>query len=204
MSIITDHSTVASNPGATDISLKKFGEYYDLNAFQRFKLRRYSKLSEDELKMVCKKSRLALLYVLTKEKFKYGCINPAVIVNPKKGLVAAFTSLTAWGDETRPVVKIYKERLDMLFDFERHKGQKLVTVAFYRRPKGEDSPQFWADFEPQVLRCFVEDGKLIQDKQRSIKAEAWQALTIGLRQIKDKKPGLYRVEVDSDLVRNSY
>ncbi len=40
-----------------------------------------------------------------------GCINPSIIVNKDKGLIATFTNLTNNGDNPTPVIKISHEKI---------------------------------------------------------------------------------------------
>ena len=126
MSILLDDSTIASNPGKVDISITKFAKYYRIKRLNFLLLLIYSVLPERILAFICNYSKIAFWWVHTKEKFLHGCINPAIIIDRKKSLVAVYTNLAAYGIKPYPVIKIYKEQLNLLP---------------YNKEKGKNSPE---------------------------------------------------------------
>jgi len=153
---------------------------------------------------ICKYNSTVYLFVNTKEKFKSGCINPTIVLDKNRSLLAVFTSLTTSGTISFPVIKIYKEKLNLINKVQLENGTKLGSIALYSRPANEPYPAAWADFHPQVPNCFTDDYNKCEKIIESIKKEAWEALFLGIQQIEKIEEGLYKVELDNDLVQNAY
>ena len=49
-----------------------------------------------------------------KEHLENGCLTPVRVISMEKALAAAFTNLNAVGERSIPVIKIFRERLDLV------------------------------------------------------------------------------------------
>jgi hypothetical protein len=138
-------------------------------------------------------------------QFERGCINPTVVVDVQNRLVATFTNLASMPGEPTPVIKISKERLDLITNVEVYDGLRLPSVAIYVPHTDHGWGMPWKDFDPKVANCFTNSKKDCQRLLSKLPANAWKCLELGLEQVPDKKrEGLYPVKLDSHLVNNSY
>jgi hypothetical protein len=205
MSLTVDDTTYASNAGGITISLDKYLEYYGIRGYQKLALKAFSRLPDRGIKELVSSQGLFYNWISRCEHFKYGCINPCVVIDPKMAIVAAFTSLTAVGEIATPVIKIFKERLDLIKDRKVHVGDRLSSVALYERDRGNPTSPNWKDFLPMVPDCFSDDASACRAALRSISELAWRCLFEGLEQIDDKtRPGLYRIDLPNAMVKAAY
>lgn len=205
MTYLLDETTQASAPGQIEISRKKYLDYMGVKGIARLK---YSLLLRLPTSLLFKRFRsddIVLDFIYRIEQFRHGCLNPTIVINKEKGLIATFTSLTAYGEDTVPVIKISKEPLHLITNIPVSTGQRLPTVSFYERdPEDEDAPA-WVDFFPKIANCFTDDLKACNHLLSRMTEEGWQCLEQGLAQLDDlEKPGLYYIELDDELVRSAY
>lgn len=205
MHLTVDDNTVASNPGEITISPDKYIAYYRFTGWKRTALRLLTKLPNKVSRELFPHWRLVHDWIERYEQFRFGCINPCVVVDSQNGTVAAFTSLTARGNRATPVIKIYHERLDLVRSISISNGQRLASVALYARDPDYPKSPNWKDFFPLVPNCFTDDLESCQAALSSISKEAWTCLEEGLRQIDNKNnPGLYYLKLDNALVQSAY
>lgn len=139
-----------------------------------------------------------------KEHLENGCLNPAEIICEKKGLVAAFTSLTAAGEETNPVIKVWRERIDLIEPQGGLKGARFAAVSTYYRTSESWRKKCWSDIQPYLVNCLVDDELECEAAKSRLKPLAWKALEIGLQNLKNTNEGLHIVDVPHDIVWNAY
>ena len=148
---------------------------------------------------------IVLEFIYKLEQFRYGCLNPSIVINKEKGLIATFTSLTAYGEDTVPVIKISKEPLHLITNTSVSTGQRLPTVAVYERDQEDEDAPAWVDFYPKIANCFTNDLKACNRLLSRVSEQGWQCLAEGLAQLDDlETPGLYYIELDDELVRSAY
>jgi Protein of unknown function (DUF3239) len=205
MSYFVDPSTQASTPGHLLISSSKYIAYRRLKGIKKNWYSVILLLPEVWLKAFLLKDEVVHDFLLKQEHFQLGCINPAVVINAKEGLIATFTNLSFVEHETWPVIKISQEPLDLISKTEIKDGARLATVALYYRNRSDEHTTAWADFDPKVAGCFTDDDDKCAGMMTEIRGNAWKCLELGLRQIPQKdKIGLYHLNLDSDLVSDSY
>lgn len=205
MSHTVDDSTKASNPGQLSISKSKYLDYVGLNGLQRSLYSFLFCFSSDFLIKYFRSNNVVYDYISKQEQFRLGCINPCIVINVQKGIIATFTNLTSIGDDPTPVVKISKEPLHLIKNVPVSKGQKLAAVSLYYRNTEDKYATAWADFDPKVANCFTDDTEACSYLVSTLTARSWQCLKEALLQVPDKdKTGLYHVVLDKKLVNNAY
>lgn len=143
-------------------------------------------------------------WLLAKEHLAFGCLNPAMILDAKKGLVAVFTNLNASGERSVPVIQIYSERIDLIPRKVR-KGDLFATACIYLQNDESRAQGQWAGVDPIIVDCLVTNQKACRDAASRIKPLAWQALEIGLSQVQDLTTmDIHYVDVPHDIVWNAY
>ena len=200
-----DNSTVASNPGLIEISTKKYFDYIQMKGMRRFLFSVLFCLPEKFLFKLFGSNRVVFGFIQMREQFRYGCLNPTVVVDKENNLIATFTSLTATGNKPTPVVKISKEPIDQLSNMSIENDQRLPTVALYLQDPRKMNASAWMDFDPKIANCFTDNRSQCNELLERISENNWLCLELGLKQIDTPyKVGLYPVELDDDLVRNAY
>lgn len=205
MSIIVDETSEAAFPGHVKIEPIKFLAYFKVTGLRKiYYLLLLSVCPTNVLHRVFKNDAIIIQWIEKVEHFQMGCINPSIIVNKDKGLIATFTNLTNNGDNPTPVIKISHEKLNLIKGREILNGQKNPTVALYLGYDNSEATA-WKDFEPYIPNCFTNDVNAYNFTLNSVSINAWQCLQLGLEQIDDiEVPGLYYVNIDKDLVNASY
>jgi hypothetical protein len=199
-----DNSTVAAMPGGITVSRKKFAEYYGTNEADRWFYRCCSHLPWFARYMPIIGAR-TLHWTQVREHLEYGCLNPAVVVDSKSGLIAVFTSLTARGEKPTPVVKVVHERLGMIDNAPTTNGSKFAAASVYARTKESWAQGRWSDFFPIVVDCLADDYRRCEHAVARIKPLAWSALEMALQQLAgESRKGLFHVNVPDDLVWNAF
>lgn len=137
-------------------------------------------------------------WLLAKEHLTFGCLNPAMILDAKKGLVATFTDLDAGGGSV-PVILIYRERIDLITHKVR-KGDRFAAASIYFQTPESRAKGQWNMFDPIIVDCLVPNRKSCQEATSRIKPMAWRSLEIGLSQIPDLTTlALHHVDVPDDV-----
>jgi hypothetical protein len=143
-------------------------------------------------------------WLFTKEHLALGCLNPAMILDAKKGLVAVFTNLNASGERSVPVIQIYSERIDLIPGKVR-KGDLFATACVYLQSHESRAKGQWCGIDPIIVDCLVTDRNTCRDAAARISPLAWQALEIGLSQVPDLTTmDIHYVDVPHDIVWNAY
>jgi len=200
-----DNTTHASTPGQIQISKRKYFNYIKLTGFMRLKYHLLFSFPQNFLFKLFHSDNIVFDFTQKTEQFKYGCLNPTVVINKDKGLIATFTNLTSYGTDITPVIKISKEPLELISNVEIKNGKKLPTVALYMRNVQDEFATAWSDFDPKVANCFTDDLEACNKLLSRISANGWKCLENGLNQIDNKeRTGLYYVDLDVELVRNAY
>ncbi len=203
MSYTVDDTTSAATPGKISISSRKFLEYIDVRGVRKFIYYLILMLPKSFLFTVLKNNTIIHHWISANEHFKFGCVNPAIILNQEKGLVAVFTNLTNSGSNPTPVIKIYKEKLQLI-QGKVINGQRISTVALYYQNPKQTNAKAWIDFDPKVPDCFTNDSVICAQSMNKLSANSWKCLEIGLTQLKENKLGLHHLDLDKELVNSSY
>ena len=204
MSFTKDDTTFASNPGGVVISANKYLSYIGLTRSPKLFYRLLFFFSDSFLFKHFKNNPIVYDWISKKEQFISGCINPTIVLNKDKGLIATFTNLTFNGGRPTPVIKISKEELHLIKNVRVANGQRLSSVAvFYRNTHPDEN--FWSDFNPKIANCFTNDTEVCNRALTSLTHESFECLQQGLDQVRDKnKIGLYHVQLDDSLVLAAY
>lgn len=200
----TIEESYAAVPGEISISKQKFLDYFGVRGIRRLMYRIVLSFPKRLLYSILKNNVLVSHWISITEHFKFGCVNPAIVLNQEKGLVAAFTNLTNSGNVPTPVIKIYKEKLHLV-QREIFTGQKISTVALYYRNPKQVNASASIDFDPKVPDCFTNDYVVCDQTMNKLSVNSWKCLELGLAQLKEKeKLGLHHVDLDKELVNSSY
>lgn len=113
-----DETTQASTPGQIQISKNKYLDYLKLSGLKRLKYYILLGLPQYVLFKLFQSNKIVFDFVQKSEQFKYGCLNPTIVINKDTGLIATFTNLTSLGDDITPVVKISQEPLELITNLQ--------------------------------------------------------------------------------------
>lgn len=205
MTHTVDETTQASTPGQIRISKSKYLDYFKVSGIKRLKYFLLFYLPQNILFKLFNSDKIVFDFIQKTEQFKYGCLNPTVVINKDRGIIATFTNLTSYGDDITPVIKISKEPLELITNLKIKNGQKLPTVALYTRNENDELATAWADFDPKIANCFTDDIAACNTLLGRISANGWQCLANGLSQIDNTEQiGLYYIDLEDDLVRDAY
>ena len=137
-----------------------------------------------------------------REKFRFGDTNPAVVLDVKSHLVAAYTDLDATGGRSPcHVVKIFRERLELL-GLPAVPGDRFAAVSLYSRGARTKDTGQWENFFPVVVDCVIRDTHSCEFVRARIPDSHWKALEIGLSQISKQnqsRAGLFKVNLPDEL-----
>lgn len=204
MKLTVDNSSKASMPGQIKISRKKYLDYLGLSGIIRLRYLLLFYLPKKILFKLFHSDIIVFHFIQTTERFLYGCLNPTIIINKNKKLIATFTNLTSHGNKVTPVIKISEEPLHLIKNIKIENGQKLPTVALYERNPKDIFASAWIDFDPKIANCFTDDIKACNKLLSRITDKGWKCLAEGLSQLEDHEAiGLYHVKIDAELVRNA-
>jgi Protein of unknown function (DUF3239) len=199
-----DSSTSAAIPGALSVSRRRYANYFGKNAVDRWLYLACSHLPW-LARGVPSLGPKVWQWAQTGEHLQHGCLNPAVVVDAATGLIAVFTSLTAVGDKPTPVVRILRERLDLIDKKPVRNGDRFAAASVYLRTPESWAEGRWSQFVPIVVDCLVDDRGCCENALARLKPLAWECLELALQQLGGlRKPGLYHVAVPDEMVRNAY
>ena len=137
-----------------------------------------------------------------REKFRFGDTNPAVVLNVKSRLVAAYTDLDATsGKNPYHVVKIFREKLELL-RLPALPGDRFAAASLYERGAHTKESGRWETFYPVVIDCVSRDAHACEFVRARIPDSHWKALEIGLSQIPSQdqcRPGLFKINLPHEL-----
>jgi hypothetical protein len=129
------------------------------------------------------------------ERFIYGDINPAIVVDASAGFVASYTDLDSTLENRFPVIKVFREKLSLV-SRPVHDGETFAAVSVYRRNADSEVTGRWSDFSPIVADCVVTDPNSCAFAKAKIPPPHWTALRLGVSQLSVPiAPGLYDVHL---------
>jgi len=134
---------------------------------------------------------LNILFLLrAKVRFRYGLVNPAIVVGESPLTLAVYTNLST-GDGDYPVIKILRHPRPH-GNIPVALGSKFATVAVY---SGSTKAEHWENFDPVLVECATRDRLLIERTFYSIPDEKWGQFKQGLKDLHQPlKPGIYPVK----------
>ncbi len=139
-------------------------------------------------------------WIRLREHLYYGCLNAAVVLDAEQMLVATYTNLRASGDRPVPVIKVVRERLNVVRWRRFNRGERVATVAVYRGLEVDWAGARWRDFSPIVVDCLTNDPAASRRAMEDIPAEDWAALERGLSLIgTGSRPGLHDLDGPAEL-----
>lgn len=193
-----DDSTRATNQCLLRVTRADYTRYRGANIMHRFGLQLTSRIP-------LKFQRIPLMaggfhWERFRERFVFGDTNPAMVLDGKSRLVAAYTDLDATsGKNPFHVVKIFRERLELL-GLPAKPGDRFAANSLYRRGPHTKETGRWETFFPIVVDCVSGDTQTCELVRAKIPDSHWKALEIGLTQIKDKsRPGLFKIGLPREL-----
>jgi len=199
-----DNATMASNPGGLVLSREKYALYFGRNAADRWLYRFCAGLPWAARILPLGGARVRH-WTRTREHLEHGCLGPAAVIDPDKGLIAAFSSLTAQGETPTPVVKIFRERLDLVDPLLVRKGARLAVACIFWSTEESMARGCWSDFSPIVINCLVDDPGSGEAAKARIKPLAWEVLGLGLAKLQGRRQvGLYPVDVPLDMAWDAF
>ncbi len=124
--------------------------------------------------------------------FRGGCICAAQVVSVHPFLIAVSSDLSKGGGSQWPVIKILPQPLERVPGSQFQVGDRLVTVAMYRK----SPPQLphWKDFEPIAAVCVTADPQELSRMRAVLDADPkeWEQLAQNLARVSTPRtPGLY-------------
>jgi hypothetical protein len=127
-----------------------------------------------------------LFWVRVRLRFRFGCVNPSMVLSTSPFTLAVFTDLTTGGGNY-PVIKILPHPAPRGMRFAA--GDKCATVAMYT---GDGNAEHWENFDPILVNCATNNLSAIERVVQTIPAEEWSNLEAGLKEIPQPlKFGLY-------------
>jgi hypothetical protein len=199
-----DKSSRAALPGGITVCRRKYGEYFGTSVANRWFYRCCSHFPwfARHLPVV---GPGIVHWTRVREQLQHGCLNPAVVLDVGSGLVAVFTSLTAFGEKPTPVVKLVHERLRTIDHAPTRNGSRFAAAAVYARTKESWARGCWSDFFPIIVDCLADDYRSCEAAVLRIKPLAWQALDMALQELGGNyREGLFHVRVPDHVVRDAY
>ena len=199
-----DDSRQAATQCSLTITRSDYTRYYGLNFISRCVLYLISFLP---LRFSLRFFRTPVLnggfrWARFQDRFKFGNIDAAVVLDPKARLVAVYTDLNCT-TETPPVhvIKIIRERLDLLPQ-PALPGDRFAAASIYQGDANSEKKGRWVNFFPVVIDCVVRDIHQCEFARARVLDADWKALEIGLSQLprEDKeKRGLYEINLSPEL-----
>ena len=194
MSLIVGDSAKASRPGEINIDPGKFLDYFDVGGVKKiYYLSLFKILSNEVLIRRFENDTVIHNYIEKVEHFQLGCVNPSVVVNKSKGIIATYTNLANNSGAFVPVIKVTQERLDLVRNMPVFDGKKIATVSLYMGYEDQEQDA-WFDFEPYLPNCFTDDLSAYRHCFDRMEKKDWDNLdeAIGLLE-NPEDPGLYYI-----------
>jgi hypothetical protein len=105
-----------------------------------------------------------------RERFLYGCANPAVIVSMDPMLIAVASDL-AKSFTSYPVIKIAQKRVPTAWNKPPALGSPLPMVSLYHGDPKNELPH-WEDITPEPVECATGEGTLQTNSTRLLHSES--------------------------------
>lgn len=200
-----NQETVAALPAQLKLTRQAYARYFARSprheralyrsTFVPYSLRRYLAFGRGE----------APHWLEAREHVEHGCLCPAQIVALSAGLVATFTNLNAREERSFPAVKIRAEPLHLLPGRLRHEGARLACVSIFHASAESWQAGYWDDFSPLPVDCLVPEERACEAARDRLSPFAWKALALALAELGERyEPGLHRVAVPYEIVRNAF
>jgi hypothetical protein len=134
-----------------------------------------------------------LYWVHLREHFRFGCVNPAMVVSLDPLLIAVSSDLSK-GIGSFPAIRIIRGRFATICGQEPKLGSRLATVSVYYR-WGDANLPHWSHFRPLPVDCATDDLRDIQRIMESLDDESWAELMERLRLLeKPYRVGMYLLD----------
>jgi len=132
-------------------------------------------------------------WLRVRERFHFGCTNPAVIVSLNPTLIAVSTNLVRRGLGEFAAIRIIRHSLPKIRGESPRVGTLLTTVSLYTSPIDPMRPH-WADFSPIPADCASGDPQQQDRLMQSLGPEEWEKLEMRLAEVpRPFEPGLYTI-----------
>jgi hypothetical protein len=196
VSLTFDDSTYAITPTRFRISRRKFVRYFGRNALHRFVLWLVTLQPDRALR-----SRdpwfgpMHFWWVHMREQVACGALTPVVVVDPIGGWCAAYTNVSmSMYDRFTPVVKIFKQRLD-LADPKPQAKRRYAAASAFCDPTPE-RPGDWSDFDPWILDLLCDDVAGCSRVRHQLPRIVWDELDRAVAELgpKAREPGLHHLD----------
>jgi len=201
---VMSEAAQATTPGNLHPSREKFLDYYCGNSWGR-PFHRFCTYLPWDARYLPFVGGTIFQWTAIQEHLQHGCLNPAMVVDASTNLIAVFTNLAAGGDVHFPVVKVLKERLELVPQERVVIGSRFAAAAVYYPTKESLRQGRWNDFSPIVVDCLVEDRAACDAALARLKPLAWHSLDIGLSALsRPFKEGLFRVNVPANVLEDAW
>ena len=195
-----DSTTTASVPGRLTVCAAKYAKYYGTGGRARWLLRACAHLpwAARILPVIGPRIRH---WTRTREHLEYGCLNPAVVLDADRGLVAVFATLAARSGRPAPVIKILRERLDLIDQMPARTGSRFAAACLYARTDEIYAQGQWSDVFPIIVDCLSDDYQGCRRAARDrLKPSDWTELELCLQTLSgDYREGLHHIDVPDDM-----
>lgn len=125
----------------------------------------------------------------SRQKFRWGCVIPAVVIGRHPWKIAVHTDLRK-GRQNRPAVKVISAKLDLLPGGPPEVGQRLACVATYG---GRPRETAWSNFFPAVVGLGIKSQAEVAAITGTIGEDDWQEAQRAIAALPAREFGLYRM-----------
>ncbi len=192
---VVDPNTQASDPGGVAITRGEYARYAGLNFLGRVFLYLWSFAPRLFWKTSFGEGGLRWRRMF--EHFCYGNTNPALVIDIRENLIAVLTDLDVTGENPYLVIRIKKEKLNLVRTKSVVEGARFASVALYGAKDYRKTGR-WDTFNPIVVDCVVRDPLVCQLILDGIPEDDWKLLETGLSQVpKPYAVGLYPFAIPS-------
>ena len=124
----------------------------------------------------------ALYWRRVQVHFRYGAVNPGVVVSVNPMRIAFMSDLGKGDGRSFPIVKVIEKELPEHDGKRWVPGTALAAVALYKRHVDDDFPR-WKDFDPRPVACATDDRDAIAAVQRSVTEQEWKDLSAAVKEL---------------------
>lgn len=196
-SLTVDDETYATNPGNVEVNAWVWTRYNFTKVaplafglvFSIFLVLEYSLWF---IPFVLIMTGIILYYwIRIEEHFELGDSNGGIVVSLNPPLVAVATDLTK-GPGEYPVIK--------LIPYKPHRkskvGDRIPTIALYRRGEDDDNLPYWVNFFPIPLDYATSDQKEIEKAMATYPEHQWKQIEDRLAELsRPLKAGIYKSHI---------
>jgi hypothetical protein len=171
-----DKKSQAANQAVLRISRHEFARYQGSTAFGRYYLYWNTFLPAS---FFFRNIIGSFWWQLYSTWFMHGDLNPAMVVDADRGLVAAFTDMRTRPGKPAPVIKIFKEKLHLLPSPAKN-GDTFAAVSAYSPRATTRITERELPFYLLTVDCVIQDEVKCEFAKAKIPDAHWLALQIGL------------------------